>query len=59
MAQMKVRVGAAVGCLLLTIRLGADAIEYRDQVLPTIDGAPLSLGQYRGQKVLLMDFASW
>ena len=34
-------------------------IEYRDLVLPTLDGAPLSLAQYRGQKVLLMDFASW
>ncbi len=58
--MMKVRVGAAIGCLLLAIRLGADVgIEYRDLVLPTMDGAPLSLGQYRGQKVLLMDFASW
>lgn len=34
-------------------------IEYTDQVLPILDGAPLSLAQYRGQKVLLMDFASW
>lgn len=34
-------------------------IEYRDLVLPTLDGVPLSLAQYRGQKVLLMDFASW
>jgi len=33
--------------------------DYRDLVLPTLGGAPLSLAQYRGQKVLLMDFASW
>ena len=29
-----------------------------DLLLPTLDGAPLSLAHYRGQKVLLMDFAS-
>ena len=58
--MMTLRVSAAVGCLLFTMRLGADmAIEYKDHVLPTLDGAPMSLAQYRGQKVLLMDFASW
>lgn len=35
------------------------AKSYRDLVLPTLDGTPLTLGQYRGQKILLMDFASW
>ena len=58
--MMKLGISAAVGCLLLTIRIGADmSVDYRDQVLPTLDGAPLSLGQFRGQKILLMDFASW
>ena len=57
---MILKLGTAIGCLLFTVRLGADmGVEYRDQVLPTLDGAPLSLTQYRGQKVLLMDFASW
>lgn len=58
--MMRLGAGAAIGILLSTIRLGADmGIEYRDLVLPTLDGVPLSLAQYRGQKVLLMDFASW
>lgn len=31
-----------------------------DFVLPTIsDGKPLSLSQFRGKKVLLIQFASW
>lgn len=28
-------------------------------VLPSLDGGSLSLGQFRGQKVLLAQFASW
>jgi hypothetical protein len=38
-------------------RVGA---EHADFVLPSIvDGAPVSLSQYRGRKVLLVHFASW
>ncbi len=32
---------------------------YRDRTLPSMDGEPMSLGQYRGSRILLMDFASW
>jgi hypothetical protein len=43
---------------------GADAPRvgqpYPDFVLPTIDGGtPVSLAQFRGKKVLLIQFASW
>ena len=32
---------------------------YNDRVLPSLSGEPMSLGQYRGRRILLMDFASW
>jgi peroxiredoxin len=53
--------------MLVTLR-DANADPYQPQVgqrhpdftLPTIsDGKPISLSQYRGQKVLLIQFASW
>jgi hypothetical protein len=38
-------------------RVGA---RHADFTLPAIDdGRPISLGSYRGKKVLLMQFASW
>jgi hypothetical protein len=58
-----------VGCAaMLVASPDAGAEPYRPQVgqrhpdfaLPTIsDGKPISLSQYRGQKVLLIQFASW
>ena len=49
-----------LGCTLYPIQVSADmASRYEDRVLPSPDGEPMSLGQYRGRKLLLMDFASW
>ena len=58
-----------MGCTaMLVSQLDADADQYRPRVgqrhpdftLPAIsDGKPVSLSQYRGKKVLLIQFASW
>lgn len=34
-------------------------VQYRDCVLPSLDDEPMSLGQFRGRRILLIDFASW
>ncbi len=51
-----------IGAIALAVQVHAQvhAIDatYTDRVLPTLDGEPTSLGQYRGSKILLMDFAS-
>ncbi|MHC4512048.1 MAG: peroxiredoxin family protein [Planctomycetota bacterium] len=54
------------GCLCSVAASGAAAYSPRvgelhpDFTLPNIvDGAPVSLSQFRGQKVLLVHFASW
>ena len=53
---------------MLVMQLDADADQYHLQIgqqhpdftLPAIsDGKPISLSQYRGMKVLLIQFASW
>lgn len=69
---MRTRIPIAVRslCLLLTISLlsSASGADYRpavgqphpDFVLPRIDNRePVSLSQFRGKKVLLIQFASW
>ena len=46
----------------LTAALQVEAemgIAYTDRPLPTLDGEPMSIGQFRGRRLLLIDFASW
>ncbi len=41
-------------------RIGTDVGQmYPDFLLPTLDGAPGRLSDFRGKKVLLIHFASW
>ncbi len=48
-----------IGALAVAVQVHAMDATYTDRVLPTLDGEPMSLGQFRGSKILLMDFASW
>ncbi len=58
--KMKLHLFVAVCSILLSTQGAADMeAGYRDRVLPSMDGEPMSLGQYRGSRILLMDFASW
>ena len=51
---------ALVTALTATPHVEADMdIAYTDRALPTLDGEPMSIGQFRGRKLLLIDFASW
>ncbi len=45
--------------IALAAQVQAMEISYEDLVLPTLIGEPMSLGQFRRGKILLMDFASW